>query len=172
MSNNRTGAARRRRARRHPGLTAVAGFTAAAAVIIVLQHLALLIVVAVAAIAGYCVLTRNRRAGTRTAARRGQAPAPRLDVNEANAAPGAPAAAGARQGTTRLNTRARRNGWLPPTSPELVTVALSPQCRDLDCVSCPGGPCECPACRHSPDRVVAVSNALYDAAQAEPVPPF
>jgi len=44
---------------------------------------------------------------------------------------------------------------------------VSPACQILDCVACPGGACACPACQHQPARAVAVSNALYDAAQAE-----
>jgi hypothetical protein len=178
----------RRHARRHPALTAVAGFVAAALAVAVVQHLVILVLLAVAGAGGY-VLARNRRASTRAgrgprpAARRGQAPTaaearrnglsperwetiPQGDV----ISPAAPFTQ--QQPASKFQQRARSNGWVPPASPELVTMALSPQCRDLDCVSCPGGRCECPACRHSPDRVVAVSNALYDAAQAEPVPPF
>lgn len=160
----------RRHARRHPALTAVAGFIALALAVSIATHPVVLILLAVAGAGGY-VLVRNRRTSTRTAAPRGQAPAGRPAVISANAAPGALAAAGGPKGS-KLDARARRNGWVPPINPKLITMAVSPQCAELDCVACPGGACACPACRHQPARVTTINAALYDAAQAEPPVPF
>lgn len=109
----------RRHAHRHPAIAGLIGLVLAVSVA---THLAVLILLAVAGavLFFFFFFFRNRRASTH-AARRGQAA---LETPE-------------RQGTI-LKARARRNGWLPPVTPKLTTLAVSPECASLDCVACPG----------------------------------
>ena len=68
----------------------------------------------------------------------------------------------------KADGRARSNGWIPPASPKLTSLALSPECAGGECHLCNG--CE-HGCGHDPATITARNEAAYDAAHADD-PPF
>lgn len=62
------------------------------------------------------------------------------------------------------DTKAVRNGWLPPKE-KLTPVLVSRECAGGECAICPGGKCGC-SCNHDAKLIVARNEARYDAEHA------